>query len=50
MLRQNIAGVYQVIGRAGIVQYGESSDWDIPDDKNMFDESSNSAVDLAVDI
>jgi hypothetical protein len=50
VLRQNIDGVYQVIGRAGIVQYGESSDWDIPEDKKMFDESSNSAVNLAVDI
>ncbi|KAJ9657254.1 hypothetical protein H2201_008235 [Coniosporium apollinis] len=50
VLRQDIDGVYQVIGRAGIVQYGKRGDWDVPEDKMMFDESSNSAVDLAVHI
>lgn len=50
VLRQDIDGVYHVIGRAGIVQYGESNNWDVPKDKKMFDESSNSGIDIAVNI
>jgi hypothetical protein len=50
VLRQGARGVYQVIGRAGIVQYGESTDWDVPLDKGIFEEPSGRVVDLVVDI
>ncbi|KAG0647275.1 Heterokaryon incompatibility protein [Hyphodiscus hymeniophilus] len=42
--------LYQVIGRAGVVQYGESSNWDIPEDKEIFVEGSKSIISLKVDI
>ncbi|KAE9376518.1 hypothetical protein N431DRAFT_435819 [Stipitochalara longipes BDJ] len=50
VLRQDADGFYQVIGRAGIVQYGESTDWDVPLHNDIFEEQLGRAVDLVVDI
>lgn len=50
VVRRTGDNVYKVVGRATVVQQGESLDWDVPIDYERFAYSSTELLDLKVDL
>jgi hypothetical protein len=50
VLRKDKHGYFQVVGRAGVVQQGNSMNWDILEDKWMFTSQSPQVIEVSVDI
>lgn len=48
--REGWLGVWEVIGRSGIVREGYSHDWDIPEDKSKFKADEKQSITLRMDI
>jgi hypothetical protein len=50
IVRPGMLGEYQIIGRAGMVRDGDSLDWDVPMDRDMFQNDRRSYLDLSLGI